>query len=120
MSPLQRLDTRYGVALRADCLARDTFVPHRVTNIGRGGLFLEGTSLPVDSELELRLHLDEHEVLPLRARVVWNHELTKGTPRFVRGMGMKFVGLDGEELRRLEGYLKKLGAQARPEPTTQH
>ena len=121
MSPFERLDTRYGVSLRVDCVARDTYVAHRVTNISRGGLFLDGTSLPVDSELLLRLHLGEHDVLPVRACVVWNYDLKKVTSHPVRGMGMRFVGLEAEVLRRLEGYLKTLAAQAQPPaPTLQH
>ena len=119
MPPLHRLDTRYGVTLRVDCVARDTYVAHRVTNISRGGLFLDGTSLPVDSELQLLLHLDEHDVLPLRARVVWNHDLKQPPSHAVRGMGMRFVALDAAGERRLEGYLNALGAQAQREATTQ-
>jgi hypothetical protein len=121
MALWQRLDTRYGVALRADCVTRDTFVVHRVTNISRGGVFLEGTSLPVESELQLRIHLGDHDVLPVRARVVWNSDLKQGTPHYVRGMGMTFVALGGMELRRLNGYLKRLVAEPAPEtPTTRN
>jgi len=111
MSIPQRLDQRFGVSIHADCATRHTFVTHRVTNIGRGGLFMEGRSLPVDSDVQLRLHLGEHEVIELRARVVWNYDIDKGASHPVQGMGMKFVGLSVEELRRLNAYLKKIGPQ---------
>jgi len=107
MSIAQRLDTRFSVSLRVDCATRDMRRAHRVTNIGRGGLFVEGSSLPIDSELTLRLHLAEHDVMQVKARVVWNYDI-EGTSLLVRGMGMKFVGLSAEELRRLNAYLKKL------------
>lgn len=109
MSIPQRLETRFSVSIRVDCATRDMFLEHRVTNLSRGGLFMEGSALPIDSELTLRLHLGEHEVIEARARVVWNYDIKRGTSHLVRGMGMKFVGLSVEELRRLNSYLKKVG-----------
>lgn len=114
MSIPQRLDTRFSVSIRVDCATRDMFVAHRVTNLSRGGLFMEGSSLPIDSELTLRLHLGEHDVIEVHARVAWNYDIKQGTSHLVRGMGMKFVGLGVDELRRLNAHLKRIG----PRPLT--
>jgi hypothetical protein len=104
----QRLDTRFSVSIRVDCATRDMLRAHRVTNISRGGLFIEGSSLPIDTELPLLLYLGEHDVMQVKARVVWNYDIEKVKPLLVRGMGMRFVGLGVEELRRLNAYLKKI------------
>lgn len=96
------------------------FVAHRVTNISRGGLFMEGSSLPIDSELDLQLHLGEHEVIEVRARVVWNYDMRQGTARLVRGMGVKFVGLSAPELARLNSFLNKVEAPPHGATQTAH
>jgi hypothetical protein len=87
------------------------FVAHRVTNISRGGLFIEGESLPIDSELTLHLHLDGAGApIQAHARVVWNFDIRKGTAHLVHGSGLRFVDLGPDDLRRLHAYLDALAS----------
>jgi hypothetical protein len=93
------------------------FEAHRVTNISRGGIFIEGSSLPIDTELTLQLHLGGTErPIEARARVVWNYDMKKGSSHLVRGSGLKFVDIATEDLIRLHAYLGMLAAAAPKTP----
>jgi uncharacterized protein (TIGR02266 family) len=96
-----------------DFATQAMFVGHRVTNIGRGGVFIEGASLPIDSEVRLRLQIDDDgATIEARGRVVWTFDIRKD--RLVRGIGVKFVEIADHDLQRLTGYLAKL--ETRPKP----
>ena len=113
---MQRHDPRFDVSIHVDCASKAMFVAHRVTNISRGGLFIEGGTLPIDTELTLHLHLDGAGApIEAHARVVWNYDIQKGTAHLVHGTGLRFVDLGPEDLRRLHAYLDALaGAPSQP------
>src|SRR5262245_33724435 len=111
---MQRADQRFEVSIKVDCASRGMFVAHRVTNISRGGLFIEGKSLPLDTEVTLHLHLEgSADPILTRARVVWNYDMQKGTAHLIRGTGLRFLDMAPEELMRLSAYLASLPG-ARP------
>jgi uncharacterized protein (TIGR02266 family) len=117
---MQRYHRRFDVSIQVDVASQAMFVAHRVTNISRGGLFIEGQSLPIDSELMLHLHLDGAAVpIQARARVVWNYDMRKGSSHLVHGSGLKFVEIATDDLIRLHAYLGMLAAAAAPTPPPQ-
>ncbi len=75
-----------------------------VRNLSRGGVFIESRWFPArDEELRLEFELPEHTD-PLRptAMTVWRQLRTDCG---AHGMGMRFVELDRETDRTLEGYV---------------
>src|SRR5262245_47050324 len=75
---MRRLDPRFDCSVPVDCTGKTLLAAHRVTNISRGGIFIHGSSLPVDTELQLQLHLDGTESpVQARARVVWNYDIVR-------------------------------------------
>lgn len=116
---MQRQDVRYPVDLRADYSTRDAFVSNSVTNLSRGGLFIESDNpLPVGAEVDLTLTLPGVDrVMRMRGRVIWNYDMGKGSCHLVRGMGIKLVDMGTRERRRLEEFLETLQATT-PLPAT--
>lgn len=80
-------------------------------NLSRGGIFVE-TELPLAPATEVQLEFPlpgGTEVLAPRAEVVWTR---LGGPRGTRGVGLRFVGLDGRSARSLEHFVHEhRGAQ---------
>lgn len=73
-------------------------------NLSRGGIFVETALAPPPcSEIQLEFPLPgERQVLAPTATVVW---IRLGGPRTRRGMGLRFLSLDGESARSLEHYV---------------
>ena len=107
---LAREHARYSVDVRVDCSTRDVFLSSQVTNLSRGGLFIEGTNgLPVGTEVDLVLELPAPaERIRARGRVVWTFDMRKGSLRIVPGMGIKFLDLAPDQYRRLSDALARL------------
>lgn len=114
-----REHARYSVDVRVDCSTRDVFLSSQVTNLSRGGLFIEGTNgLPVGTEVDLVLELPvPAERIRARGRVVWTFDMRKGSLRVIPGMGIKFVDLAPEDHHRLVDALARLGPGARLNPS---
>ena len=73
-------------------------------DLGLGGAFIATAApLPVGAKIELELHLPSvPEPLSIRAEVRWHER--KGAP----GMGVKFRGLQVEEVVALDEYVSSL------------
>jgi type IV pilus assembly protein PilZ len=101
---------RYCVDLRVDYSTRDAFVSNRVTNLSRGGLFIESDRpLPVATEVDLTLTLPGTEgALKACGRVIWNYDIQKGSSRVIRGMGIKLLDMGSDARRTLEKYIENL------------
>ena len=99
---------RYVVSLPVNCSTRDAFLASQVTNLSRGGLFIEGPqTLPVGTEVSLLLGLPEPAAaIRARGRVVWHFDIRKGSVRVVPGMGIKFVDLSAEQERQIADVLR--------------
>jgi len=99
---------RYTVAIQVDCATRDLFVANRITNISRGGVFIE-EALPLDAEVDLSFNLPGSDVtIGAKGRVVWTYDIRKDSFHVVEGSGIRFVGMPAEERHLLEEYLQKL------------
>jgi type IV pilus assembly protein PilZ len=110
MTPRER---RYKVNIRVDCATRDMFVSNRVTNISRGGIFVQSDHpIPFDSEVDLRLVLPQsHMTIAAKGRVVWTYDVQRGTGRLVPGAGIKFIDMSPSDRALIEQYLEGLAAQ---------
>ena len=101
-------EPRYSVEIHVDCATRDLFLANRVTNISRGGLFID-TRLPLDSEVELRFTLPEPPItIGARGRVVWNYDMRQGSMQLIPGSGIRFTEMEPAHRALLDSYLKKL------------
>jgi uncharacterized protein (TIGR02266 family) len=99
---------RYRVAIQVNCATRGLFVANRITNISRGGLFIEKV-LPLNSEVDLSFCLPDSQVtIGAKGRVAWTYDIPKGSIHLVEGSGIRFVEMPPEERQLLEDYLKKL------------
>ena len=99
---------RYHVAIQVNCATRDLFTANRITNISRGGVFIEKV-LPLDSEVDLSFCLPDSQVtIGAKGRVVWTYDIRKDSIHLVEGSGIRFVEMSAEERQLLEDYLKKL------------
>ena len=111
--PLQEREARYSVDIRVDCTTRDFFVANRLTNISRGGLFVE-VSFPFGAEIELVFRIPgAPRAIHARGRVAWNYDTRKATSRFVVGSGIRFTQIAPEDRALLEAQLERLATEAR-------
>ena len=111
-----RKDPRFDVQITVDWSTRDMFLSNHVTNLSKGGLFIETSSpLPLQSEVFLKLTLpDVGAVVETKGRVIWTYDVKKGTARVVPGMGIKLVETSPEHRQQLEGYLARLEQKDAP------
>jgi uncharacterized protein (TIGR02266 family) len=109
----RRVDPRYTVDIVVDCTTQGLFVSHRVTNISKGGLFIQAEpSLPIGSEIALTLTLPVSGTrIHATGRVAWNYDVRKKDSRLVPGMGIKFVDMGTDDRAALEDCLAALAAQ---------
>jgi uncharacterized protein (TIGR02266 family) len=105
---------RYRVDIPVNLSTRGHFVSCRITNIARGGVFIQSAHpLPFDSEVELVFALPGEGSIRATGRVIWNYDMAKGSIRLLFGSGIKFVGMAAEDRARLESCLETLAASAR-------
>jgi uncharacterized protein (TIGR02266 family) len=90
------------------------FLSNYVTNISKGGMFVQtDTPLPIQAEVALSLELSHPEAtLEIKGRVVWTYDIRKQDARLVPGMGIKFVDLSGKDRALLEQYLSQLPCES--------
>jgi uncharacterized protein (TIGR02266 family) len=104
-------EPRFSVDIQVDCATKDLFLANRITNIGRGGVFIEA-QFPLQTEVHLRLTFpDTGTSIDVKGHVVWNYDMRKGTTRLVRGSGIRFTEMDPEDRAQLEKYLEDLERQ---------
>ena len=103
-------EPRYHVDIRVDEQTSSMFTAGRVTNISRGGLFMETpTPLPIQSKVELALQLPEiRTVLNVHGRVVWTYDIRRSNSQIMTGSGIKFENMTPEQRQVLEWYLLRL------------
>jgi uncharacterized protein (TIGR02266 family) len=110
VTPMASREPRYSVSINVDYSTRDMFLASRVTNLSRGGLFIESRHpLPIQSEIDLTFTLPEFQItICAKGRVVWNYDMRKGTHRLITGSGIRFTDISPEHRMILEAYLEKL------------
>ena len=103
-------EPRYQVDIQVDEQTSSMFTAGRVTNISRGGLFMESpTPLPIKSRIDLALQLPEiRTVLHLQGRVVWTYDIRRTNSRIMTGTGIKFEDMSPEQRQVLEWYLLRV------------
>ena len=103
-------EPRYHVDIRVDEQTSSMFTAGRVTNISRGGLFMETlTPLPIKSKIDLALQLpDIRTVLNVQGRVIWTYDIRRSNSQIMTGTGIKFEDMTPEQHRLLESYLSRL------------
>lgn len=108
-----RLHPRYDVDLRVDATTKDAFLSNRVSNISRGGLFLDTQSLPIGSEVMLTLKLgDTGGAIEALGQVAWSCDMRKDSIRVVSGSGIRFLWMPAGDLTQLQRFLDKLEQSA--------
>ena len=109
-------EPRHRVDIRVDETTSGMFTAARVSNLSRGGLFIEtNTPLPLQAPVELALRLPEiGTTVHVRGRVVWTFDVKKDSARLMTGSGIKFVDLGAEQRRALEEYLARVVARNPP------
>jgi uncharacterized protein (TIGR02266 family) len=113
----RRKDPRFDVTIRVDYSTKDIFVSNYVTNLSRGGVFIQTDHpLPIQSEIRLTFTLpDDNIKIEAKGKVTWTFDIRKGTGHVSPGMGIRFTDLSSEQRAMIENYIKKLSAP--PEPT---
>jgi len=111
-TPARRED-RFEVDIAVDCSTKHLFLSNHVSNISRGGLFIQSpTPMPLDSEVALVLRLPGYpRPILAKGRVVWHYDVRKGTSRIVPGSGIRFVDIPAGDRALLEDYLSRLVAR---------
>ena len=109
-------EPRYSVDIMVDETTSQMFTAGRVTNISRGGLFIETSEpLPLQSLVELALQLPQiTAVLTVRGRVVWTYDVNRSTSRLMTGCGIKFEDMSAEQRQVLETYLARVVPRPAP------
>lgn len=103
-------EPRHSVDILVDETTTSLFTAGRVTNISRGGLFIETRApLPIQSMVDLALHLPQiRTVLNVQGRVVWTYDVKKKTSQLMTGSGIKFVGMSAAQQQVLESYIASI------------
>ena len=101
---------RYCVDIPVDCASRDAFTSNTITNLSRGGLFMESADpLPLQSDVDLTIRLQCPDVtIRATGRVIWNYDIRKGTSRIIPGNGIKIVAMSPEHRALLDACLQQL------------
>jgi PilZ domain len=106
----RRAYPRYAISATAEAveLHSDTRIHGRISDIGRGGCYMEVMSpFAVGSEIRIGITKDE-KVFVAKATVLYS---AGGM-----GMGLKFTGIDLGQLGVLERWLAELSGEVPPEP----
>ncbi|HET8647785.1 MAG TPA: PilZ domain-containing protein, partial [Vicinamibacteria bacterium] len=103
-------EPRYSVDITVDETTATLFTAGRVTNLSRGGLFIETPNpLPLAADIDLALRLpDLDTVLRVRGRVAWTYDVRRHSSQIMTGSGIRFVEIRGDQLQLLETYLARL------------
>lgn len=94
------------VRLRYRSRGDDGWTPAETRNIGVGGAFILGATLPAKTEIEVEIEVAGRDVpLRLTAEVRW---VASGTGEDPLGVGVQFHDVDIDVLLELNGYLASL------------
>jgi len=82
-------------------------------DLSKGGAFVL-TSDPMDLEDEFAIKLyvpDGQDPIAVSGKVIWTNKYGKENKNLRRGMGVRFLGLQGNEQARIEGFIKEYKAK---------
>jgi len=105
----ERKDERYEVEIRVDWVSGQMFVSDHVTNIGKGGLFIQSQRpLPAQGEVEMVLWLPGKSPVHATGRVVWNADPSRAAGQPLGGAGLSFIDMHPADRALLHDYLRDL------------
>jgi uncharacterized protein (TIGR02266 family) len=117
-------EPRYKVDIQVDERTSSMFTAGRVTNISRGGLFMETAEpLPIKAKIDLALQLPEiRTVLNVHGRVIWTYDIRRSNSQIMTGTGIKFEDMTPEQHQLLASYLARVAPRemAAPHFATAH
>ena len=109
----ERAHERYEVEIRVDWVSGQMFMSDRVTNIGKGGLFIESPRpLPPKGEVEMVLWLPGKSPVRATGRVVWSQDPSRTPGQPIGGAGLSFIDMHPADRALLHDYLRDLGRRA--------
>jgi uncharacterized protein (TIGR02266 family) len=109
----EREHERYEVEIRVDWVSGQMFMSDRVTNIGKGGLFIESPRpLPPKGEVEMVLWLPGKSPVRATGRVVWSQDPSRTPGQPIGGAGLSFIDMHPADRALLHDYLRDLGRRA--------
>lgn len=108
----RRIADRLHANVRVTAVSYRMFTDHALVNISNGGLFIAAQDLiPVGSLVDMELTFDgDPKTVTARARVVW--ESTGADGRNQRGMGLKLMQVDKQDLAFIKDYVRKAAMAA--------
>jgi uncharacterized protein (TIGR02266 family) len=109
----RRKDPRYEVNIQVDYSTQEMFVSNRVTNLSKGGLFIQTDNpLPIQSQIHLTFSLPGFNIrIEAKGKVAWTFDIKKGTSNIIPGMGIMFTDLPDLHKALIEDYIKKISGQ---------
>jgi uncharacterized protein (TIGR02266 family) len=113
----EREHERYEVEIRVDWVSGQMFVSDHVTNIGKGGLFIQSDKPLPNGEVEMVLWLPGKSPVHATGRVVWNADPSRAPGQPIGGAGLSFIDMHPADRALLHDYLRDL---SRREPARGH
>jgi uncharacterized protein (TIGR02266 family) len=113
----EREHERYEVEIRVDWVSGQMFVSDHVTNIGKGGLFIQSDRPLPNGEVEMVLWLPGKSPVRATGRVVWNADPSRAPGQPIGGAGLSFIDMHPADRALLHDYLRDL---SRREPVRGH
>lgn len=106
----RRKEPRLDVNIQVDYKARDMFISNYVTNISKGGVFIQTDSpLPIHSEIQVTFSIPETgRTITAKGKVAWTYDIKKGSISITPGMGIRFTDLSMDNRKILEDYIRNL------------
>ena len=101
----RRLDERIGEFLGVEF--EDSLLAQTM-NISKGGAFIRTPSpLEIEEQFLLKLHIpDGLDPLDVLCKVVWSNQYGEERKDLPRGMGVKFLGLQPDSIKRIEEFIR--------------
>jgi len=112
LDPNKRESSRKAVAIPLEKTPVHIFTESQIVNISKGGVFISTPRpLPENSDIEIEFVLPKvDKKIRVIGQVKWaidNVSRPDGTPGIVPGMGVKFIKISKENLKKITTYLKK-------------
>jgi len=107
-----RRNERKQVAIPLNITPVHIFTESQIVNISKGGVFIN-TPRPLanDSEIEIEFVLPRADKkIRAKGKVKWaidQVDRPDGTPGIIPGMGIKFIEISKEDIKKISSYLKK-------------
>jgi uncharacterized protein (TIGR02266 family) len=110
----EREHERYEVEIRVDWVSGQMFVSDHVTNIGKGGLFIQSDKPMPKGEVEMVLWLPGKSPVHAKGRVVWNADPSRAPGQPLGGAGLSFIDMHPADRALLHDYLRDLSRRKLP------